>query len=442
MDDNVIDVADPAAWLRRGRSEDDANALAKAWRDYPDLPISAPGEQRMARTRDRAIAMRPIFEAMRERTEADRQAKNFAFITAKAENGDASEQDKAILRARDDHGYDWNRAVRYAEGWYAAVAGWNHRYDRPARSETETLLRSAYDRGFADGGGDTSDLFDTARRANNAADALAPANSLSVPSRSGKLSPSHWPAPQDSNLPVSWHRRAVIMTDADLVPPTGRNGQPSRRPSAISLVRDRSEGAATIIVLSSKDGFVAGNSIDPALSPITTAQANALIADPDQRERLRSLLAGEFDDLLITAQDEYLRVLDALTTALPVLRTMERTRNTPLQQRAHLETWLARGRGCGQNMGAGHIRWGKAAKGLTARLGEFTARYVGPAPERGHLIRICLEDGSAADGFVTADHAPLTPEIRISSKSRLRHEMAQALRTFGGATRLSARLPF
>lgn len=116
---------------------------------------------------------------------------------------------------------------------------------------------------------------------------------------------------------------------------------------------------------------------------------------------------------------------------------MARTRNSALQQRAHLRCWLDRGRAGDGNVGAGHIRWGKAIKGLVGKLGEFTARHAGPAPGRGHLIRVEIADGQLADGYVTASGVPVAPEITVSSKAHLRREMAAALRAFGGATRLA-----
>src|SRR3546814_5052803 len=78
---------------------------------------------------------------------------------------------------------------------------------------------------------------------------------------------------------------------------------------------------------------------------------------------------------LFRSQVYYLALLDAHAAALPLCRTMERTRNTALQQRTHFRIWLDRGFLAGQTVGAGHIRWGKAVNGLTGRLGEFTARY-------------------------------------------------------------------
>ncbi|WP_103727516.1 hypothetical protein [Novosphingobium sp. HII-3] len=443
MNHNTLAVTEPATWLARGRSAAEADALAKAWRDFPDLAIDAPADARMARTRERTIAMRPIFEAMSERSEAERQATNFAFTRRQVENGEANAQDEAVIRARDEHGYEWDCSVQYAQGWYAATAGWEHRPGTPTRRQAAVQLRAAYDHGFADGGGDTGDVFDAARRANIAAAVRDAALPEAAQPLSGKLRPSLWPLPQDTHRPVSWQRRAVILTELDLQPPPGRDGQPSRRSPAIDLIRERSNDTATIIVLTTKAGFVDAERCSTCSTTMTKAQADELIADAHQGDILRSLLASrEIDDLLVTAQGEYLRVLDAFSDAIPVLRTMERTRNTPLQQRAHLATWLDRGRLPGQNIGAGHIRWSKAAKGLSAKLGEFTVRYAGPAPERGHLIRVSMGDASRAEGFVTADHAPLSADICVSSKAKLRQEMTQALRRFGGATRLSAGLPF
>src|SRR3546814_4410879 len=91
---------------------------------------------------------------------------------------------------------------------------------------------------------------------------------------------------------------------------------------------------------------------------------------------------------------------------------MERTRNTALQQRTHFRIWLDRGFLAGQTVGAGHIRWGKAVNGLTGRLGEFTARYAGKLPPRGHRIVIETADGKPAAGFVTARSEEHTSELQ------------------------------
>ena len=137
------------------------------------------------------------------------------------------------------------------------------------------------------------------------------------------------------------------------------------------------------------------------------------------------------------AQGEYLRIVDAFAIALPLVRTMERTRNSFLLQRSQLRCWLARGLGDDRNSGAGHIRWGKAIKGLVGKLGEFTVRQAGPAPARGHMIRVELASGELACGYVTASGDALVPEIIISNKAQLRRAMELALRAFGGATTLA-----
>ena len=167
-----FDPTSASAWTARGRSAGDAEALASIWRDYPDLPPTAPSEERLMRCRARIAAMRPMHEAAQAEQERARRARNFAFVEGKAADGTIDDRDLAILRARDAHGFDWNEAVRYAEGWYAARAGWSYRERMPHLRE-EPTERAAYDVGFRDGGGDRTDLFDAARRAFIAA---APSN--------------------------------------------------------------------------------------------------------------------------------------------------------------------------------------------------------------------------------------------------------------------------
>ncbi|WP_204307541.1 hypothetical protein, partial [Enterobacter hormaechei] len=69
---------------------------------------------------------------------------------------------------------------------------------------------------------------------------------------------------------------------------------------------------------------------------------------------------------------------------------------------------MDRGREAGSNVGAGHIRWSKATKGLTAKLGELTARYQGPGPDRGHMVSI-EQGGAPAYGFIDPDGELLDP---------------------------------
>src|SRR3546814_5993251 len=94
--------------------------------------------------------------------EAERQARNFAFTARRVAEGRGDDRDRAILRARDLHGHDWDRSVRYADGWYAAHAGWDPECRKPGPLDAGA---EAYDHGFCDGGGNRDDLYDTARRA-------------------------------------------------------------------------------------------------------------------------------------------------------------------------------------------------------------------------------------------------------------------------------------
>lgn len=49
-----FDPCSTATWLARGRAPEHAEAIAKAWRDFPDLAPTASPEDRMARTCARA----------------------------------------------------------------------------------------------------------------------------------------------------------------------------------------------------------------------------------------------------------------------------------------------------------------------------------------------------------------------------------------------------
>src|SRR3546814_6976019 len=86
-------------------------------------------------------------------------------------------------------------------------------------------------------------------------------------------------------------------------------------------------------------------------------------------------------------------------------------------------TWIGRGIAAGQSVGAGHIRWGKAIKGLTGRLGEFTARYTGKVPGRGHRIIVEVAASAPASGYATATGEPLEWEWFISNRAQLRAAM-------------------
>lgn len=435
----VFNPADPQCWIARGRPIEHAETLAAIWQAWPDLPPGASLDARMTRLKARVTAMKPFNDAIAAENERERRARNFAFMDGKAARGEIADHDLAILKGRDRHGYDWNEAVSYARGWYDAHSGSPYGPSLDARRTAEML--AAYDQGFVDGGGDRDDLFDSARRSNLAA--LRADNHRRAPDTTNTPArplPSTWPQPGDHARPTRWSRRLIILADSD----AGTAGD------ILAQIRARPGAAeAAIVVLDPEAGFVSAERYDmhaiPAPRPLTCERAEALIADPTQGEALRALVTGrDIDDVLIALQGEHLRVLDAFAAVLPLCRSMERTRNTALLQRGHLRTWLDRGHDGAANMGAGHIRWGKAIHSLTGKLGEFTARYAGPvaAPEtrsgtrRGHLIHIEVAGGFPATGYATSAGAPLTHEIVISNKAHLRREIAAALRTFAGATRL------
>ena len=426
-----FDPADAQAWIAHGRRPDHAAWLAEAWSRFPDLPNDAPLEERLARMRERVTALRPAMDSISRTVEQERQTRNFAFTTTRIASGEGDDRDHAIIRARDLHHYDWDQAVRYAAGWYAANAGWEPEVRRPG---PRTAASQAYDHGFRDGGGDRDDLFDTARRALSAGPCLSQPSAVVT----ARPLPSHWPMPSDKPRPVRWDRRLLILG----APEAGACVDPSAEPEAALLfpiLRAWPGHQEALIIVISASGYRELNSPDVDFAPITGSEAlKRFTADPQHIQELRQLLATrDFDDIMVAAQGAHLAVLDAHAAALPLCRTMERARNSALQQRAHLRTWLQRGLQDGETPGAGHIRWGKAAKGLTGRLGEFTARYAGKLPNRGHRIVVETEDGHPAEGFVSTIGEPLACEAVITNRAHLREAMIARLRAFGGATRLA-----
>ncbi|MDJ0276295.1 hypothetical protein QLH51_05720 [Sphingomonas sp. 2R-10] len=440
MPDAHFDPADAACWIAHGRKPEHAALIAAAWRDHPDLPPTAPLDERRARSRARIAAMNPVNEQIRQASAREQEARNFAFTEGQLRLGRASSQDAAILAGRDRHGYGWLRSVDYAWGWTAAQAGWEYR--PPGRDLLGVVPEGsteAYAQGFADGGGRRDDLFDTARRQFAAAGRVStPVQEIPVASRP---LPSAWPQPADIHVPVAWERRLLILAASAI----RHVGRPS---SVIELLDDpiadeirRTPGMrqARIVILSAEHGFINGHALYAGWSEaMTPGRAAQLAASSEARAQLTTLMEDrEIEDVLAAAQGEYLTVIDAHASVLPLCRVMERTRNTPLQQRAHCRTWLARGRKAGENVGAGHIRWSKVIQGLTGKLGEFTARYGGKVAPRGHRILIEVAPGVAASGYVTATGVALAPEIIISNKAHIRVEMARALRSFAAATRLA-----
>ncbi len=437
----VFDPADPETWIARGRLPAHAALMADAWRTFPDLPRDVPAEDRMARSRERVEAMRPVMDAIQAEQELLRQARNFAFTERRVARSEGDEREVAILRGRDLHGFDWNKSVQFANGWYAAQAGWVCRHpDAQSGSTTEIRLKAAYMTGFHDGGGDTEDLFDVARRALIAADRPTPDLQPATPDYARPL-PSAWPQPSDAPRPTSWSRRLLILgaPEAGMLSRAETTDCPPHA-ALMPLLQERPGAEQATLIVVAATGFLSvaeATAGAPALR--TEDDVQRLAADPVQPAKLSVLLGGrDFDEILVAAHDRYLEVIDAHARHLPLCRVMERTRNSLIQQRAHFRIWLERGVRSGETLGAGHIRWGKVAKGLTARLGEFTARHAGKVPGRGHRILIELSDGEPADGYITVTGDCLQPEMLITNQKHLRASMAASLRTFGGATRLCA----
>ncbi|MET3436042.1 hypothetical protein [Sphingomonas sp. 1185] len=435
-----FDPADADCWIAHGRKAEHAALIAAAWRDYPDLPPSAPLADRQARSRARVDAMRPVNEQIRLESEREQELANYRFIERQVRLGKASPQDAAILTGRDRYGYRWLMSVAYAAGWSAAKHGWDFHPPGPnLRGVVPSGTTEAYDQGFTDGGGRRDDIFDTARRRLTATPGT-PAATPHCRARARPL-PSDWPKPSDAHRAVAWNRRLVILA-------AGRTHDLNRSAPAIEFLdhplaeeirRTPGTSQAHIIILSAAHGFIDGHArLAPWSEAMRPETAEALSRSQRVRQQLATLLKDiEIDDILVAAESDYLWIIDAHAAILPLCRIMERTRNTPLQQRAHCRTWLARGCNAGENVGAGHIRWSKVIQGLTGRLGEFTARYGGKVEPRGHRILIEIAPGVPAVGYVTAAGIALAPEIVISNKARMRIEMARALRAFGAATRLA-----
>jgi hypothetical protein len=409
---NNFDPADAGCWMAHGRPPHHAHALADAWRRFPDLPNDAPLHERMARARERVQALRPLNEAIGLETERQRQSANFACIERQIAQGSTDSRNPAILHARDIHGYSWDAAVAYADGLYAARAGWEARPPSPPRAGEPDIRRPAYTQGFLDGGGQPDDIFDAARRS-----LAATPSKIARPEnpRAARPLPSRWPSPTDTPAPVSWHRRLLLLGASEYE--TGAIG-------VLAMLRERrGHEAAAQYVISAETGL-------HLLSGLPSRP-------PGDDAALRQLLRqGDYTDILIVADDPELDRLDADADILPLARTMERTRNSVLQQRAQFRLWLARGRAPGDQFAAGHIRWSKMAAGLSGRLGDFTARYAGPARPRGHRLVIEDASGELAHGYRTPFGEKLHPEIVIGNKAHARTAMADLLRQYAASLRL------
>lgn len=409
---DTFDPADAGCWMARGRPSHHAHALADAWRRFPDLPNDAPLDARMARGRERVQALRPLHEAIGLETERVRQSTNFACIERQIAEGSTDSRNPAILHARDVHGYDWDAAVAYANGLYAGRAGWESRPPSPPCAGKPDIRRPAYHQGFLDGGGQPDDIFDVARR--SFAAAPSEFNCPENP-RAARPLPGQWPSPTDIPAPVSWHRRLLILGASERE--TGAIG-------ILAMLRERpGHEAAALYVIGTESG----------LRPLSATIGVIPDDGAALRERLRQ---GDYTDLLVVVDDAELRRLDADADILPLVRTMERCRNSVLQQRAQFRLWLARGRAPGDQFAAGHIRWSKMAAGLSGRLGDFTARYAGPAQPRGHRIIVEDTSGDLAHGYRTPLGQQLHPEIVIGNKAHARAAMADLLRQYAASLRL------
>lgn len=408
-----FDPAEAASWMTRGRPPVEAARLASIWRRYPDLPAAAHADDRIQRLRDRAVAMRAFHDALDRRNQQAREIRNFAFTASRIAQGVGDDRDRAILAGRDRHGYRWMPCVRYAEGLMVARGG---RAYAPHCTGEE---REAYDRGFAEGGGDPGDIFDAARRALRA----AVAREIPAEPALARPLPSTWPKPDDARRPTPWSRRLVILGAAEAGLASGAAECPMVLPALLAR-----EGAADTIVL-----VVAGGVLVDRESCVTASTWPPPPAD------LPALLAGrDIDDILVAAQGADLAVIDAHASLLPLARHQERLRHTAALQRAQLTLWLDRGLCAGESRAAGHIRWGKINRGLVARLGELTATYTGKDAQ-GHRIAITLTaTGTPAAGYVACDGAELVPAVFVSNRKAVRGAMEGALRRFAGAIRLPA----
>jgi hypothetical protein len=409
---DTFDPANAGCWMARGRSAHQAHAIADAWQCFPDLANDAPLDARMARTRERVQILRPLHEAMRLENERQRTTTNFAFVERQIAQGSTDSRHAAILHAREVHGYDWDAAVAYADGHYAARAGWVARPPLLPRPGQSDIRRPAYNQGFLDGGGQPGDIFDVARRSF----AATPSEPMHTDTpRAARPLPSQWPNPTDVPAPVSWHRRLILLGASELA--TGAIG-------ILAMLHEQHghEDAALFVV-----------NADTGLRPLSRSMSPTLGDDAALRQLLRQ---GDYTDILLVADAAELGRIDADADILPLARTMERTRNSVLQQRAQFRLWRARGRAAGDQFAGGHIRWSKMAAGLSGRLGDFTARYAGPARPRGHRIVVEDASGELALGYRTALGRVLHPEIVIGNKGHARTAIADLLRQYAASLRL------
>ena len=294
----VFGPANVDTWIARGRAPDLAALIADAWRRFPDLAPDAPLELRMGRSRARVAAMRPVMEAVRIATDQARQSANFPFTERRVAAGEGDQRDRAILRGRDRHGLDWDAAVQFAHGWYAARAGWEA---RPPRERSDVKRTAAYMTGFRAGGGDPDDLFDAARRSLLVASAPPPNEPLPTTVR-GRPLPSSWPQPGDAGLPTRSSRRLLILGAPETGMMVGNSGPSDPSTELLPLVRADPASEDCLIITVSGTGFTLLPAAGSTLVPLDTAEAARLSADPGTADSLSALVgAREFDDILVAA---------------------------------------------------------------------------------------------------------------------------------------------
>src|SRR3546814_20939957 len=97
-----------------------------------------------------------------------------------------------------------------------------------------------------------------------------------------------------------------------------------------------------------------------SLTPLSAGAFAKLAADTGQTANLGGLLKGrEFDDILVAAPGPYLALLDAHASAIPLSRTMDRTRHSVLLKKPQFRTWIARGLIAGTSVRADPFRCAK-----------------------------------------------------------------------------------
>lgn len=427
---NNLQASDPECWIQRGRTVAAATLLAAVWAEYPDLPNEASAEDRMARIKQRTIALKPLFEQETAAIAAEHERRNFEFTAKLIAEGRGTDLDEAKIIGRDRHGYGWGATVQYANGWYAAHAG---REYRPPTFKPEVAHLDAFNTGFRDGGGNLADPFDGARRSYDAA-ARAQSNNPPANPVAPRPLPSTWPQPTDSQRPTPWSRRLILMGEPEAtLAGLDRPGEFQSAALLSDLLHAQGFADATVIILTAA-GISHGLTPRESFLPLTMRQAqDATFAEAVRNSIAAHINHDQYDDILIAAQGPWLTLADNLVSTLPLCRNSERTWHTARLQRVQLKIWIARAQRDNKVRAAGHIRWGKSHGTPNARLGRFRAWYVGKIDGQGHRIQIAHENGEPAQGFATTAGEPLNPHHHVSNKTLVKPAIVEQLRLFAAA---------